>query len=1098
MENKTNILIVEDDKESLLFLSDILSIEGYNIIPLENGETALDFLKKHHPDLILLDIILPGINGFEVCRKIKEKKALINIPIIFLSGKYDIEDKLKGFRLGAVDFIPKPFHREELLARINNHIKLSNYNKLFEEKNAEKIIENEQLLRQKNFQLENINTKLKIERRFTQDAIDAQKDTFFVFDPSTGKALRWNKTFEEISGYSAQEIAELKAPDSYYSKEDLTKAALFIEKVYIEGEGIIELDLISKSGKYIPTEYKVSVIYDDNGKISGFISIGRDITERKRNEEKWRRYEYIVSSTSDLMALIDKNYCYLMANKAYANAFGVSQEQIRGKSVPELFGEDFFQNVVKPHIDKCLNGNQIYYQTWINFPALKKRFVDISYSPYYDYRNEIAGLFVNNRDITKLKKAELALEESKNRYERLFNATGTANSIFNKEYKLILNNELSKKELAKNNVTGIGKTVYEIFGNEQGEVVKERLERVFNSGTPEIHEIEFSSGNVTKWFSSNYQPLYDENNSVIAIQIVSADITRHKKAEIEISKLSQGIEESPICVIITDKRGIIEYANKQFYKLTGYQPIDVIGKNPRILNAGTHPKSYYKKMWQTILAGKVWNGEFHNKKANGEFYWEKVIITPIKNKHNQVTHFVALKEDITEKKNLWINLYSAKKRVEESETLFNAFMENVPIFTYIEDKSHKPIYRNSKTWNLFKENDYNPFTTNELFSEEQSNILRKAAEKIFNGESQYEEIEFSTNLNNKLLNNIWLKDIKFPIKLPNGETLLGGMAIDITHEKQAKEKLLLYQNDLEKTVNSRTKELKAANQKLQSINRNLNEQKQVLEQTIKDLHKTQAQLVQSEKMASLGILVAGVAHEINNPVNFIYSSLTGLKNNLDYLSDYINLYKNINEDNYKIILDGLSKKEASLDDIFEMFSKSISIIEVGVNRTTKIVKSLKSFAHSDEKEVSVYNVHENLDNTLLILFNQYKNRIEITKEYHKIPNINCYPGQINQVFMNVLMNAIQSIEDEGTILIKTLSLNEQQIAIEIHDSGSGISPENLKNIFDPFFTTKKVGKGTGLGLSISYNIIKKHHGEISVKSKLGQGTCFTITLPITQ
>lgn len=321
---------------------------------------------------------------------------------------------------------------------------------------------------------------------------------------------------------------------------------------------------------------------------------------------------------------------------------------------------------------------------------------------------------------------------------------------------------------------------------------------------------------------------------------------------------------------------------------------------------------------------------------------------------------------------------------------------------------------------------------------------------------------------------------------------------DITQRKKFENELKKHRENLEKLVQERTNELIAINEELSSTNEELYAQRDSLEETLKQLNQTQSQLVQSEKMAALGTLVAGVAHEINNPVNFINSSLTGLKNNLDYLSDYVNFYHNLNRENFEVITKAIAEKDATLPDVFNMFRKSIEIIEIGVKRTTKIVKGLKSFARAGESELEKYDIHENLENTLLILYNQYKNNIELSKNYGQIPLIKCYPGQINQVLMNLLINAIQAIEKEGKITITTGIETNESIFIEITDTGKGIPENKISSIFDPFFTTKKVGEGTGLGLSISYNIIKEHSGRIMVKSASGKGSTFRIILPVNQ
>ncbi len=320
---------------------------------------------------------------------------------------------------------------------------------------------------------------------------------------------------------------------------------------------------------------------------------------------------------------------------------------------------------------------------------------------------------------------------------------------------------------------------------------------------------------------------------------------------------------------------------------------------------------------------------------------------------------------------------------------------------------------------------------------------------------------------------------------------------DITELKKSEEELKKHRTQLEKMVKERTKELLASNEELKLTNEKLSIQRDELKHALKQLHETQAQLVQSEKMASLGILMAGVAHEINNPVNFISSSLIGLKSNIGYFGDFADLYNQLLEDNLAVIETIKEKeKEKSLAEIVSMFKRSLEIIELGIERTKKIVVGLKSFTHPNEKKRVQYNIQENLDNTLLILHHQYKDRIEITKEYEQTPLIECLPGPINQVFMNILSNAIQAIKDKGIITITTKRKDNEMVCISIKDDGKGIPKENLNRIFDPFFTTKPVGKGTGLGLSISYNIVKEHHGRIKAESEPGKGTCFEIQLPI--
>ncbi len=286
-------------------------------------------------------------------------------------------------------------------------------------------------------------------------------------------------------------------------------------------------------------------------------------------------------------------------------------------------------------------------------------------------------------------------------------------------------------------------------------------------------------------------------------------------------------------------------------------------------------------------------------------------------------------------------------------------------------------------------------------------------------------------------------------------------------------------------------------------NQKLAEQKEALQQTLEDLKNAQAQVIQSEKMASLGQLVAGIAHEINNPVNFVYAGSESLRTVMNEMIEIVEKYEetdNLEPEKLPQFQQEIKKlkRELEYDEVKNDIVGLVGDIRSGAVRTAEIVKGLRTFSRLDEHDLKTADLHENLDSTLVILRNQYKNRIEVVKEYDEtLPNIDCYPGQLNQVFMNIIANAIQAIQDEGTITIQTQNRpTEGNIRITIADSGPGI-PEHIKNkIFEPFFTTKDVGKGTGLGLSISLGIIGKHSGSIELESEVGKGTKFIITLPV--
>lgn len=272
------------------------------------------------------------------------------------------------------------------------------------------------------------------------------------------------------------------------------------------------------------------------------------------------------------------------------------------------------------------------------------------------------------------------------------------------------------------------------------------------------------------------------------------------------------------------------------------------------------------------------------------------------------------------------------------------------------------------------------------------------------------------------------------------------------------------------------------------------------QQLNKRLEEATNQLLQSEKMASIGQLAAGIAHELNNPIGFVHSNLGTLEGYLNDMIAIVDAYASVlavqGEESPGLKAIAQLRDERDFDfireDIFNLLTES----KDGIGRVRKIVQDLKTFSHVGEQDWQEADIHQGLDSTLNIVWNELKYKCQVVKEYGELPPVYCLISQLNQVFMNLLVNAGHAIEHKGTITIRSGRLGSNRIFIEIADTGCGITPDKQQRIFEPFFTTKPVGKGTGLGLSVSYNIVKRHQGEITVTSPPGQGATFRIILPI--
>jgi signal transduction histidine kinase len=321
---------------------------------------------------------------------------------------------------------------------------------------------------------------------------------------------------------------------------------------------------------------------------------------------------------------------------------------------------------------------------------------------------------------------------------------------------------------------------------------------------------------------------------------------------------------------------------------------------------------------------------------------------------------------------------------------------------------------------------------------------------------------------------------------------------EIESQKKKLENLFVSLRIKNDELNQQNEEIVTQKDHLSLLNHELEKQKFELNNTLKELTQAQTHLVQSEKMASLGQLTAGVAHELNNPINFISASIKPLQRNVEDLLGLLDKYETVIEQR------NLSGEFGEVEELKESVDLDYAIKETqnlfrgiveGSSRSMQIVKDLRTFSRMDENEFKQVDIHDGIDSTLLLLNHKMQNRISVHKKYGKIPHVECLPGKLNQVFMNILTNSILAIEDKGEIVIETSSI-EDKVKISFKDNGKGMPPEVRGHIFEPFYTTRTVGEGTGLGLSISYSIIEEHQGVVEVYSEPGKGTEFIIILPL--
>ncbi len=630
-----------------------------------------------------------------------------------------------------------------------------------------------------------------------------------------------------------------------------------------------------------------------------------------------------------------------------------------------------------------------------------------------------------------------------------------------------------------------------------------------------------------QWYNTEIR---GNKNELLGILSIGIDISDRINAELALKEsehrfkmLSNLTFEG---ILIHDK-GIIQDCNLSLQKQIGYTREELIGMNifEKII-----PRDYHESIRKTFKQ-KSASYEAEAIHKNGTHIPISIESRDAKI-GNDCLRVVAIR-DISELKRTIGELNEYKSNLEnivtertkelkhQNETLefernqLRTIIDNLPDLIYIKDRESKFLNVNKKLIQHFGKKNLNEVigkTDHDYYPEEYANKYRSDEKNILKtGSGMINKEEPCINSKGE---KIFLSTTKVPLKDMSGNIVsIVGIGKDVTYKKQAEMKLKFQAENLkevntlleEKTIfiEELNRELNISNKNLESANKILQDRKEELETALEQLKSAQTQLIHSEKMASLGVLTAGIAHEINNPVNFIYAGVTSVMKDFEDIKmvcDQVNQLNKKTKDVISLvnnIIDLKNKYEFSI--AFQAIEETLKDIKLGATRISEIVRGLSRFTRMETEHWKKTNLHEELENVLILLKNRYKNRINIKRNYYKnLPHADCYPGKINQVFMNMINNAIDAIGDyKGTITIKT-DCTPNKALISIKDSGTGIKEENKLKIFDPFFTTKDVGFGMGLGLAISYTIIKEHNGDIKVNSKPGKGTEMIITIPLVQ
>ncbi len=836
-------------------------------------------------------------------------------------------------------------------------------------------------------------------------------------------------------------------------------------------------------------------------------------------------------------------------NEKYLDIAGYDYDELIKKNMYDLALPEEHEKIRQfyEEFNKSSNSESAI-DYWINDGHGRKKYI----------RNQFVKLSKEGRlmilvsDLTESKQRELEITNIRDRLEFAIEA-GEINIW---DIDLVGHNQLYSQSHGKvfgrhSEYVTIGEKMWELMVHpEDLPEVKKKFAEHFRKQT-KYFETECriqNKDNTYKWMLVRGKiASMDKNNMPQKYIGMFIDITSRKQTEEKLAvseeKFRTIVQQLSDIIFIIDENLTVLYESPSVSKTFGYEPGYFLGKNGLSL-IHRDEINIAKKEFEHLLQHNTDFKPTELRISHKDGYWVTLeILGDNLTSHPAIKGILLTARDISERKEneKQLELYSnhleklVKKRTEEIENI-NA--ELIAINEELKAANEELYYKNEKLNEEIKirietqlmleesENKFRSFieqsTEGIVLIDEQGRIVdwnkgmqsifRIAKEDVINTfiwefdykflpdkrktAQQFEELKNSTidyfsNLDKSKVMTVegiyqsielkqkYLNVTIFPVITPK-RRYLGRITRDVTYIHRAQE------------------EIEKQSEELLQINQNLEEQKVQLEKALVELRKTQGQLIHSEKMASLGVLTAGVAHEINNPVNYINAALEGLKITLHDLSQIFEQYDSLSVENSANKLKEIDQLKTELD--YPMLQDGVKILlnnmQTGIARITEIVRSLRTFARIDENELRYSNIHELIDTTLIMLHNQYKNRIEIVKNYCNFQNLNCYSGKLSQVFMNILSNAIQAIPEKGTIFITTnVNKDKEDFSISIRDNGIGMPAYLKEKIFEPFFTTKEAGKGTGLGLSITYGIVQQHQGHIEVNSKQGQGTEFIVTIP---
>ena len=954
----------------------------------------------------------------------------------------------------------------------------------------------------------------------------------WVIDLETLAFLDVNRAAVEKYGYAREEFLTMNLKD-IRPPEDRAPLPDDRESLRRELQHSGEWRHRLRDGRIIDVEINSHALSYQGRKAA--LAMSQDITERKRADDALRESEAklraMFESSRDAIG-VSKKGIHILANPSYLKLFGFENNQsIVGTSIIDSIAPSYRQQMIQ-NVQRRAAGEPVakFYEARGMKVGGTEFDAEFNVSTY-ELNGEIYSV-ATIRDITERKQAEEALRESEERFRQLSEAALEGIAITEKGVLLDGNTRLAAM-LGSELGEIIGRPVSDFIAPDSRTLVLKHIAEDYEGGYE--HLLLRKDGSTIPVESHARTVIWNGRTARVTALL---DLSTRKLVEEQLHKLSLAVDQSPASIVITDTRGNIEYVNPKFTRVTGYTSEEALGENPRILKSGETSPGEYEKLWKTITAGREWRGEFHNRKKNGELFWETASISPVKNKDNVITNYVAVKEDITDRKN-----------AERELTLMAQTVASARDCIYITDLENRLLFVNDAFRATYG------YATEELLGEDIS-IVRSpgapaaAIDPIFHD-------TLSGGWHGEILNRrkdgsdfpveLWTSVVRDEAGVPMA---LVGVARDIADRKMAEEHLRrseeefrliaenvadmiavvdldgrrIYNNPSYRAILGDPESLKGTDG-FQEIHPDDQERvKQVFQESVRtgigqrieyrfllkdgsvrsidskgsvirdaqgrisqvivvsrdvtEEKRLAAQFLRSQRMESIGTLAGGIAHDLNNVLAPIMMAIE--------------------------ILRSKTPDPAG--------QRVINTIETSAKRGADIVRQVLAFGRGVKGDRILVQLKHVINEVVKIAGETFPRSIEINADIRRnLWTVSADPTQMHQVLLNMLLNARDAMPGGGTLTIsaENIILDAKfsrmhpeakpgaYVSMAISDTGTGIPSDIREKIFEPFFTTKEIGMGTGLGLSTTLAIVKSHEGFINLQSESGKGTTFRIYIPAT-